>query len=266
MAPTLKRTIHASLLIMLGSTPLVHAAPITGQGTWETTLLARDLDGNANTVEAYYDTVLDITWLADANGSNNTDPGFYYGLTTWDSAMAWAANLNVGGITGWRLPVTNPIDGTTADDASFSYTGSEDLGYSVSAPGTAFAGSTASEMAHLYYNTLGNVAICDPTTSTTTCENNPEFSQPNTGLFSNFGQGDYWSATTYAIGLPDNAWRFDMFYGNQSVSTKSGPNNRAWAVHDGDIGVAVVPLPGAAWLFASGAAGLLGLVRRNKHS
>ena len=39
---------------------------IGGQGTWESTLKGRNLDGNASTIEAYYDTVLDITWLADA--------------------------------------------------------------------------------------------------------------------------------------------------------------------------------------------------------
>jgi len=35
-------------------------------------LQARDFDGDTNTVEGYYDTALDITWLADAN----------YGLTS----------------------------------------------------------------------------------------------------------------------------------------------------------------------------------------
>jgi hypothetical protein len=46
-----------------------NAALVYGQGTWETTLQARDMDGNTSTIEAYYDTVLDITWLADANYS-----------------------------------------------------------------------------------------------------------------------------------------------------------------------------------------------------
>lgn len=44
----------------------MHAISISGQGTWETTLQGRDLDGNLNTFKAYYDTVLNITWLADA--------------------------------------------------------------------------------------------------------------------------------------------------------------------------------------------------------
>lgn len=39
------------------------SAAVPGQGTWETTLLPRYYEGK---VVAYYDTVLDITWLRDA--------------------------------------------------------------------------------------------------------------------------------------------------------------------------------------------------------
>ena len=39
------------------------AAPISGQGTWETTLQPRDLDGDPTTIEAWYDTVLDCCGL-----------------------------------------------------------------------------------------------------------------------------------------------------------------------------------------------------------
>ena len=108
-----------------------NSAPVSGQGTWETTLQGRDLDGNLSTFEAYYDTALDITWLADAN---------YAGTTmNWATANGWAAGLNPygSGITGWRLPHTNPIDGTTADDQNlFSYIGTEDRGYNISASGS----------------------------------------------------------------------------------------------------------------------------------
>jgi hypothetical protein len=263
MTPAHHRAICALLFTVVGFASPADAASISGQGTWETTLLGRDLDGNASTFEAYYDTVLDITWLANANGSNNSDPGFDYGLTTWDNALSWAAGLNVGGITGWRLPTTNPIDGTTADDWAFAYNGTEDQGYNVSAPGTLYAGSTASELAHMFYNTLGNIAFCEAT-STTDCIYDSDFTHPNTGPFSDLAGTDYWSATTYSIGSPDNAWRFSMWDGRQSVSTKTSPNNKAWAVHNGDVAAAVVPVPAAAWLFASGLAGLLGMARRKK--
>jgi len=57
---------------VLGLTAAVWALPswavgVSGQGTWETTLQPRDLSGSPTTIEAYYDTVLDITWLVDAN-------------------------------------------------------------------------------------------------------------------------------------------------------------------------------------------------------
>ena len=50
----------------LSSLP-VYAVGVSGQGTWETTLQARDFDRNTATIEGYYHTVLGITWLADAN-------------------------------------------------------------------------------------------------------------------------------------------------------------------------------------------------------
>jgi len=99
---------------------------------------------------------LDITWLADANYAGT--------IMDWTTADNWATTLDPygSGITGWRLPDTNSVDGTTADDFILSYTGTEDRGFNVSAPSTPYAGSTASEMAHLYYNTLGNLGYCDP--------------------------------------------------------------------------------------------------------
>ena len=45
--------------------------------------------------QAYYDDQLDISWRADANINSND---------TWDNQVAWAAGLNIDGVTGWRLP------------------------------------------------------------------------------------------------------------------------------------------------------------------
>src|SRR3989344_3850600 len=110
----------ALIVVALGATSLAHAASVSGQGTWETTLQGRDLDGNLSTFEAYYDTVLNITWLANAN---------YAGTAmTWANANTWASGLNINGVTGWRLPTVSPIDGTTADDFTLAYDGTEDRG------------------------------------------------------------------------------------------------------------------------------------------
>lgn len=260
-----RKLLSACTVLSLCAAPgLVHAAAVSGQGTWETTLQARYFDNDA-TVDGYYDTVLGITWLADANYAKTS--GFDAdGLMNWPTANAWAAGLDFNGITGWRLPITNPVDGTTADDDStYAYNGTEDRGYNVSAPGTLYAGSTASEMAHMYYNTLGNKGHCDPATSTVSaCGVQSGWGLTNTADFRNVKGYTYWSATKYANNIhtsPDQRWLFDFGYGLQ-YSNREPNAFFAWAVHSGDVGAtSPVPVPAAVWLFGSGLLGLFGLDR-----
>lgn len=48
---------------------------------------------------AYYDTEADLTWLADANYAMTS--GYDAdGLMNWANANAWAAGLDVEGVTG----------------------------------------------------------------------------------------------------------------------------------------------------------------------
>ena len=58
--------ISISVVSALACSAVAQALPVLGQGTWETTLQARDLNGDSVT-DAYYDTSLNITWLANAN-------------------------------------------------------------------------------------------------------------------------------------------------------------------------------------------------------
>lgn len=205
---------------------------------------------------AYYDDVTNLTWLADANAAGTQ--------MNWVDANSWAADLNVVGVTGWRLPDTNPIDGTTADDLEVSNNGTEDRGYNVSAPGTLYAGSMASEMAYLFYNTLGNLGYCDPALSTISSCSGPQVGSglTNTGPFSNIQSEWYWSATDFAPVI-GNAWAFNMDLGFNGDGGDKTHNFYAWAVHSGDV--SAVPIPAAVWLFGSGLIGLIGLARR-KHS
>ena len=125
----------ASLLIATSS----FAAPVLGQGTWQSTLQARDLDRNG-VVDAFYDSALDLTWLRNANVN---------GAKSFNSARLWADTLSFGGLNDWRLPTM--IDTPTAG-CNFSY-GGTDCGYNVlTKDGT----TVYSEMAHLLYVTLGN--------------------------------------------------------------------------------------------------------------
>ena len=57
-------------------------------------LQGRDLNGDT-VVDAFYDTVLDITWLRDANVNGAMD---------WNTAVAWADGYSFGGYSDWRLP------------------------------------------------------------------------------------------------------------------------------------------------------------------
>ncbi len=208
--------------------------------------------------QAYYDDVADLTWLTNANN----------GSMTWADANAWAAGLNIDGVTGWRLPNTNPIDGNPANDNLYSFIGSEDQGYNISVPGTLYGGSLASEMAYLFYNTLGNAGKCDPSPEDPdVCEQPPSsswftnrdpFDFPTAG--GGFYGGAYWSATEYEPS-PGNAWGFYFSTGLQTPG-KMTDEFYAWAVQSGNVGA--VPIPAALWLFGSGLLGLVGIARRKK--
>ena len=66
-------------------TPLIASSLIAASliaGAAHATLMGRDLNGSAGIFEAYYDTDLDITWLAFVHNSP----------MTWTAANAWAAN------------------------------------------------------------------------------------------------------------------------------------------------------------------------------
>lgn len=127
--------------------------------------------------QAYYDDVLDITWLANANLANlaNADSNDFgvtginaNGTMSWAKANEWIGAMNTAnwlGTNDWRLPTVEPLNGSSFNYSS-SFNGSTDYGYNQSEQGTAYAGSTASEMAHLFYNTLNNKGYCDPLLST----------------------------------------------------------------------------------------------------
>ena len=238
---------------------IAHAVSISGQGSWESTLQGRDLDGNLATFEAYYDTVLDITWLANANVN---------GTRTWADANAWAATLIIVDeansiiYNNWRLPNVEPINGTSFN-ANFSFDGSTDNGFNISAPGTVYAGSTANEMAHLFYGVLGNKALY------TTAGNPHQLGNglTNTGPFTNLQAYGYWSATVvepdsgFTIG---RSWEFGFNHGEQD-KIYNNTGFYALAVSDGDVGIAAVPEPETYAMMLTGL-GLVGTAVRRRRA
>jgi hypothetical protein len=222
--------------------------------------------------QAYFDTDLDITWLADANLAASNTFGVSgissAGTMNWYVAENWIAAVNTNNYLGyndWRLPATGPVNGV-AMNYGFSYNGTTDLGANISAPGTLYGGSKGSELAYLFFNELGNSSSCDPVLSTASvCANQqPPLTYINAGPFSNLQNYIYWSGTECGA---DCAFIFDFPYGFQNENEKYFASNPdaydqyyAWVVRTGDV--ATVPVPAAAWLFGSGFAGLVGFARR----
>ena len=234
----------ALLMTAAGSTA-VHAQAVSGQGTWETTLLGRDVNLNAvvaTSVDAVYlyDTTLNVTWLRNANVAGQMD---------WNTANTWATNLVTGSgaaaISDWRLPsMTDP-------NAVFSWSnGGTTGGYNVPA--------NSSEMASLFFNTLGNRSHVDTNGVPQT-----GWGLTNTGSFQNLQNFAYWLGTE---GLWGSAWNFYTSDGIQDYFAK--PNQLdAMAVRNGDVGSPVSPVPEPetyAMLLAG--LGLLGTVTRRRRS
>lgn len=232
---------YALSLLLAATCTLANALPavVSGQGTWETTLQGRDLDGDASTYEAYYDTVLNITWLADANYSK-TSGYSEYGYMNWGVAKTWVAQLNINGVTGWRLPDVKPLNGIGFNN-SYSPAGTTDRGYNIT--------STQSELAHLFHVTLGNDSYYNTSGSIPPSG----WSSNNTGPFSNFQFGDLWYGVESALDTRE-AWGFGTYNGYQGLYPKNYVFS-AWAVRSGDV--AVVPEPESFALMGMGLAALM---------
>lgn len=239
------RSLLAGIAILWGVS--AQAMPITAQGTWTTTLLGRDQNGNPVALLAgsnpnpalkyVYDTTLNLTWLANWNVN---------GLMSWGAANAWAAGLtDFGG--GWRLPTVVDLGSPGCTQTN---SGTE-CGFNVYGSETERRNSP---LAHMYYDTLGNVGLVDAT-------NNPRTpADLNTGPFSQLMPGLYWSGSAYPQSPPGLAWDFQMDWGFQLYGNVNA-SSYAVAVRAGDVYSGTVPEP-EGFLLLGLTFGLMFLVRR----
>lgn len=212
----MKRLVVAALVaLVLGFAPNAHALPAF-------------INNGGNLI---YDTSQNITWY----DFTLVGPPEQIGLVYWHQATDWAATLNTGGVSGWRLP-------TTPGAAAYSYT-------------------SEGEMGQLYVelgNTLGNSL--------------GQFGLSSVGPFTTWLGHLYWTSTPDPNGVsPYYGWY--VYYFNVGFEGGGNINSavQAIAVHDGDVlgnGVVLpngpVPIPGAILLFGSGLLGLAGWRRFRK--
>jgi hypothetical protein len=213
------------------ATVLLLAAGLAGATAAQATLMARDLNGDTVT-DAYWDSVLNITWLKNANLADSDTFGVSGAgrSMNWVTAQAWITAMNTAnylGYSDWRLPTmnsTSPFTGTLHDCSSGSATDCKNSG---------------NELGYMYYFNLGgtgNDLTGDLTVGGVTLDN----IQPG-----------YWSGTEFDSG--NDAWSFLFNNGLQGIV---GERLRlsAWAVRPGDV--AAAPEPASLLLIGAGMLGL----------
>lgn len=244
-----KLLLISSLLLTASAAPTAMALPIADQGSWQTTLHARDAQGRAVALDSsaavfFYDSLLDVTWLRQASSEL---------LEGWAQAKAWADGLEVGGHSDWRLPQT--LDTGLPGCARVTYNGG-DCGYNVPTQ----VGDAFSEMAHLFHVTLGNQAAYTTGGQFRGWDSQgSEWGLVNTAGFEGLQATQYWSGSTISVAA-NYAWAFHLDLGYQSMAEKGLLQGaRALALRDGDVLVSSVPEPSTALLAG---AGLLVLLSR----
>ena len=203
--------------------------------------------------QSYYDTLLNITWLTDANYAKTSGFSADGTMPDFTVALSFVAHVNnqsapLLGRTDWRMTRSRSIG---FNDVHLFGLGDNDNGFNVSAPGTAFAGSTASELPHLFYNTLGNAGPCS--VGGIACF---------TGPFENVVTGNtFYRSKAFAPIDPFTGFMFNN--GFQWTGIEGYRESVVWLVRDGDIGGAIAPVPvtGVAPLFSIAALGLFGVGR-----
>lgn len=250
---------QAALIVPVGNSLVVNDTDLDVAWTQDANLFRTQAAADPNLVTSIINVTPSVT---DGLGTHTMVAGDFTtstGAMNWWGANAWVNYLNsisYAGETDWRLPIIGPVNGSTLNP-NVSFDGTTDRGFN-----SAAVNGTASELAHLFYHELGNLAQFNTAGVAQT-----GFGVTNAGPFANLGNSGYWSGTEagaeYAQGATF-AWIFGTANGGQGAGPKINQDGLfpyfGWAVSPGQV--APVPVPAAVYLFGSGLIGLAGLARR----
>lgn len=145
-----------------------------------------------------------------------------FGKMSWFGAMAWINWLNNTqylSYADWRLPAVRPQNGAGFSVDAGACSGNNDLGYNMT--------GIESELPHLYYDELGNLAIYEKTTGDCPFDPRPQYGLINSSPFTNLQSGIYWTQTDFPekAGIPAGVFIFDTTEGGQSSVSRTEPGN-----------------------------------------
>ncbi len=250
---------HASLNVPAGNSLVVNDTDLNVAWTQDANLFKTQAAADSNLVTTILGLTPSVTdGLLGTYTLSASDFNTSTGAMNWWGAQAWVNYLNntsYAGLTDWRLPQINPVNGISLQFPA-SYDGTTDRGFNSS-----LVNSTASELAHLYYNELGNTALFN-----TSGQFQAGAGVTNSGPFTNLQGSVYWFGAENTTDPNNNmAWVFATAHGGQGAAPKINQlatwNYLGWAVRPGQV--SSVPVPGAVWLMGSALVGLLGVGRRN---
>lgn len=100
---------HPLAAIALAVACATGASNAQAAGTWANTLEGIDLNTSIAGFEAYFDSRLNLTWLADTAAIQSTSYAWQYQgaarpLAHYNDSVAWASGLSLGTGQDWRLP------------------------------------------------------------------------------------------------------------------------------------------------------------------